>query len=88
VLFCVMCVIAVPLPPGTNPFAVKINNNNGNVTGASRFHFVKTSEPTATVVPILQYTDAEGLERIPFGVVSYRRVAGLHVSALKQMCIS
>jgi hypothetical protein len=35
-LFCVMCVIyvlcliAVPLPPGKNPFAVKINNNNEN----------------------------------------------------------
>jgi hypothetical protein len=34
VLFCVMCVICVlclivvPLPPGKNPFAVKINNNN------------------------------------------------------------
>jgi hypothetical protein len=33
VLFCVMCVvcelclIVVPLPPGENPFAVKINNN-------------------------------------------------------------
>jgi hypothetical protein len=25
-----MCVIVVPLPPGTNPFAVKINNNNNN----------------------------------------------------------
>jgi hypothetical protein len=30
VLFCVMCVIVVPLPPGTNPFAVKISNNNNN----------------------------------------------------------
>jgi hypothetical protein len=36
VLFCVMCVtsvlclILVPLPPGKNPFAVKINNNNNN----------------------------------------------------------
>jgi hypothetical protein len=34
VLFCVMCVvrmlclIVVPLSPGENPFAVKINNNN------------------------------------------------------------
>jgi hypothetical protein len=27
VLFCVLCVIVVLLPPGTNPFAVKINNN-------------------------------------------------------------
>jgi hypothetical protein len=25
-----MCVIVVPLPPGTSPFAVKINNNNNN----------------------------------------------------------
>jgi hypothetical protein len=24
VLFCVLCLIVVPLPPGTNPFAVKI----------------------------------------------------------------
>jgi hypothetical protein len=36
VLFCVMCIvcvlclIVVPLPPGENPFAVKINNNNNN----------------------------------------------------------
>jgi type IV secretory pathway component VirB8 len=36
VLFCVMCVICLlclivlPLPPGKNPFAVKINNNNKN----------------------------------------------------------
>jgi hypothetical protein len=34
VLFCVMsvngvlCLIVVPLPPGENPFAAKINNNN------------------------------------------------------------
>jgi hypothetical protein len=27
VLFCVLCLLVVPLPPGTNPFAVKINNN-------------------------------------------------------------
>jgi hypothetical protein len=25
VLFCVLCLIVVPLPPGKNPFAVKIN---------------------------------------------------------------
>jgi hypothetical protein len=28
VLLCVLCLIVVPLPPGTKPFAVKINNNN------------------------------------------------------------
>jgi hypothetical protein len=28
VLFCVLCLIVVPLAPGTNPFAVKINNND------------------------------------------------------------
>jgi hypothetical protein len=39
VLFCVMhvicmlCLIVVPLPPGKNPFAVKINNNNNNNVG-------------------------------------------------------
>jgi hypothetical protein len=26
-LICVLCLIVVPLPPGKNPFAVKINNN-------------------------------------------------------------
>jgi hypothetical protein len=38
VLFCVMCLIVVPLPPGENPFAVKIyiynfviNRLTGNV---------------------------------------------------------
>jgi hypothetical protein len=28
---CVLCLIVVPLPPGKNPFAVKVNNNNNNV---------------------------------------------------------
>jgi hypothetical protein len=27
VLFCVLCLTVAPLPPGTNPFEVKINNN-------------------------------------------------------------
>jgi hypothetical protein len=27
-IFCVLCLILVRLPPGRNPFAVKINNNN------------------------------------------------------------
>jgi hypothetical protein len=27
-VICVLCLIVVPLPPGRNPFAVKINNNN------------------------------------------------------------
>jgi hypothetical protein len=37
VLFCVLCLfrllclIVVPLPPGTDPFAVKINNNNTKI---------------------------------------------------------
>jgi hypothetical protein len=26
-----LCLIVVPLPPGKNPFAVKINNKNNNV---------------------------------------------------------
>jgi hypothetical protein len=26
-VICVLCLIVVPLPPGENPFAVKINNN-------------------------------------------------------------
>jgi hypothetical protein len=30
-VFCVLCLIVVPLPPGTNPFAFKINNNNNNI---------------------------------------------------------
>jgi hypothetical protein len=29
-LFCVLCVTVVPLPPGVNTFAVKISNNNNN----------------------------------------------------------
>jgi hypothetical protein len=28
VLFCVMCLIVAPLPPGETSFVVKINNNN------------------------------------------------------------
>jgi hypothetical protein len=27
-LFCVLCLIVVPLLPGTNPFAVKINSSD------------------------------------------------------------
>jgi hypothetical protein len=26
-LVCVLCLIVVPLPPGENPFAVKVNDN-------------------------------------------------------------
>jgi hypothetical protein len=29
-VICVLCLIVVPLPPGKNPFAVKIYNNNNN----------------------------------------------------------
>jgi hypothetical protein len=29
-IVCVLCLIVVPLPPGENPFAVKISNNNNN----------------------------------------------------------
>jgi hypothetical protein len=29
-LVCVLCLIVLPLPPGENPFAVKINNNNNS----------------------------------------------------------
>jgi type IV secretory pathway component VirB8 len=42
VLFCVMCVICVlclivlPPPPGENPFAVKINNNENNCESTER----------------------------------------------------
>jgi hypothetical protein len=31
VCYCVLCLFVVPLPPGKNPFAVKINNNNKNI---------------------------------------------------------
>jgi hypothetical protein len=27
---CVLCLIAVPLPPGKKPFAVQLNNDNDN----------------------------------------------------------
>jgi hypothetical protein len=29
-IFCVLCLIVVPLPPGKTPFAVKISNKNIN----------------------------------------------------------
>jgi hypothetical protein len=31
VLFCVLCLIVVPLPPGETPFAVQLNNNTNNM---------------------------------------------------------
>jgi hypothetical protein len=31
VYFCVLCRIAVPLPPGKYPFVVQLNNNNKTV---------------------------------------------------------
>jgi hypothetical protein len=40
-IVCVLCLIVVPLPPGKNPFTVKINNNNNlhkEVSGAGRDH--------------------------------------------------
>jgi hypothetical protein len=31
VYFCLLCLIVVPLPPGRNPFAVQLNNNNNKL---------------------------------------------------------
>jgi hypothetical protein len=36
----VCCPIVVPLPPGRNPFAVKINNNNNNNNNNNKEHNV------------------------------------------------
>jgi hypothetical protein len=33
VVFCVLCLIVVPLPPGKNTSAVQLNNNNNNIAG-------------------------------------------------------
>jgi type IV secretory pathway component VirB8 len=33
---CVLCLIVVPLRPGENPFAVKINNNNNKTEPTSQ----------------------------------------------------
>jgi hypothetical protein len=50
VLFCVLCVIVVPLPPGTNPFAVKINNNNNNNNNIlSAMNLVRTTNPKTLI---------------------------------------
>jgi hypothetical protein len=32
-VICVLCLTVVPLPPGENPFAFKINNNNKIIFG-------------------------------------------------------
>jgi hypothetical protein len=55
-----MCVIAVPLPPGTNPFAVKINTNN-NVPGFRRFklHWLGYIASTTKIVT----NEAEGVKK-------------------------
>jgi hypothetical protein len=37
VVFCVLCLIVVPLPPGKSPFAVQLNNNNNNNNNFSNF---------------------------------------------------
>jgi hypothetical protein len=29
-IFCVLCLTIVPLPPGKNPFEAQLNNNNNN----------------------------------------------------------
>jgi hypothetical protein len=36
-VICLLCLIVLPLPPGKNPFAVRINNNKFhlNMVGAS-----------------------------------------------------
>jgi hypothetical protein len=34
-VICVLCLIVVPLAPGKNPFAVKINNNDNNKVSES-----------------------------------------------------
>jgi hypothetical protein len=42
-VICVLCFIVVPLPPGKNPFAVKINNNSNNKSLAWNFLSNRTS---------------------------------------------
>jgi hypothetical protein len=43
VLFCVLCLIVVPLPPGKNQLAVRVNNNNNNNIITNFFHALKTA---------------------------------------------
>jgi uncharacterized protein YpmS len=46
-VICVLCLIVVRLPPGRNPFAVKINSNNNN-------HIIKINSEREQLNPLLQ----------------------------------
>jgi hypothetical protein len=39
----VLCLIVVPLPPGKNQFAVKLNNNNNNNNNNSNNYWATAS---------------------------------------------
>jgi hypothetical protein len=44
----VLCLIAVPLPPGKNPFAVQINYNNNIVTHTRENLYTRNQRTTPT----------------------------------------
>jgi hypothetical protein len=50
-VICVLCLIVVPLPPGRNPFAVKINNNLKKNDGLKGFgHSFVRQESNHTLI--------------------------------------
>jgi hypothetical protein len=51
----VLCLIVVPLPPGKNQFAVKINNNNDNKIAM---------KPLYHVTPVLQHSNWKHVQLI------------------------
>jgi hypothetical protein len=53
VLFCVLCLIVPPLPPGTDPSAVKINNNNNKII---KNYMLFSSHPCTLHVPPISYS--------------------------------
>jgi hypothetical protein len=56
---CVLCLIVVPLPPGENPYAVKINNNNnyfGFAANSKRQRLISTPTYGFTFYTVYLYT--------------------------------
>jgi hypothetical protein len=51
VCICLLCLIVLPLPPGKNPFAVKINNNYNKFINFSIISSLKYKSPVISQIP-------------------------------------
>jgi hypothetical protein len=72
---CVLCLTAVPLPPGENPFALKINNNNN--TNNFSFLYPSFSVFSYLFLSVLLGGSLRNLCIQFFNVVSFSTLGGM-----------